>query len=478
MQKKTKIIVTVGPSSSDISTIKKMIEAGANVIRLNFSHGTHDDHLRALKAIRQIEKETGLPVAVMQDIQGPKIRLGILPSAGVHIKEGEKIVINTALTQMVGGEIPLVYPGLEKFIKSGHHILIDDGHAEVKVKSVKGTRITCEVMDSHILRSNKGLNFPDSHLEISVLSQKDKEDLLWGVQMNVDMVAISFVHTANEIKQIRKLIARYEKTLKIKPPKPMFIVTKIERNGALRNIDEILHETDGVMVARGDLAMETNMAGIPLLQKMIIDKAVSLTKPVIVATQMLDSMQNSRRPTRAEISDVANAVIDNADALMLSGETAVGKFPVETVKTMSDIIIATEESSKSESHHLSEFFTHKSVSRAIAGMSGALALQIGAKAIFVASATGRTGRLVSHVRPTLPVYAAVESDRALHELCLSWGIKPFLLTNQTSVEGLISSFLNYIKNNKVAAKGDHIVIITGEPVGKPGSTNLIEVRQV
>lgn len=476
--KHTKIVATIGPASADLKTMVKMVEAGVNVARLNFSHGSYENHAQLIKNLRQAEKITGRSVAIMQDIQGPKIRLGEMPEAGVKIKTGDTVYISTLSKKYDGKTIPLVYRGLEKFLKAGHRILIDDGHAELKVKSVKKTTIECQVVEGYLLKTHKGINLPDSHLDIPVLSAKDRADLQFGVKMGVDIVALSFIHTGDDIKKARQLISRYEKRLRKKPAVPMFIVSKIERNEAVKNIDDILNETDGVMVARGDLAMETTMSEMPLIQKMIIDKALSLTKPVIVATQMLDSMQTNRRPTRAEITDVANAVIDHADALMLSNETATGQFPVETIKTMADIIVATEKSRYDDVDPFKEMHPHKSISKAIAGLSGVLALQVGAKAVLVASATGKTGRLVSRVRTPLPVYVGVESVRAMRQLCLSWGILPFLLPLKLSVESLVSAFLYFVKKSKLVATEDRIVMITGEPVGKPGSTNLLEVREI
>ncbi|MCX6782307.1 MAG: pyruvate kinase [Candidatus Magasanikbacteria bacterium] len=478
MHKSTKIVATLGPASESYGKIKAMIKAGVNVARLNFSHGSYENHASLIRNIRRAEKELGVPVGIMQDIQGPKIRLGDMPAAGVAVKTGQEAVINTTLNNYTGNDIPLYFPSLEKYVKAGDRLLIDDGHAEFKIKKVAGCRIVCKVVEGYLLKSHKGVNFPDSYLKIPIMSDKDRKDLRFGIKMNVDIIALSFVHTAQDIKKARVLIRKYQKESKIKSPPPVFIVAKIERNEAVKNIDEILKEADGVMVARGDLAMETAMSGMPLLQKMIIEKANHLVKPVIVATQMLDSMQTSRRPTRAEITDVANAVIDHADALMLSNETATGKYPVEAVKTMSEIILTTEESKYDDIDPFKEMHPHKSISKAIAGLSGVVAMQVGAKAILVASATGATGRLVSRVRPQYPVYVGVKSVVAGRQLCLSWGLRPFLLTAKHTVEDLVSAFLAYVKKTKLVKKGDKIVLITGEPVGKSGSTNMLEVKEV
>ncbi len=478
MHKSTKIVATIGPASESYGKIKAMIKAGVNVARLNFSHGSYENHAKLIRNIRRAEKELGVPIGIMQDIQGPKIRLGDMPAAGVLIKTNDEIVINTSLISFDGKDLPLYFPGLEKYVKPGDRLLIDDGHAELKIKKVAGTRIMCKVIEGYLLKSHKGINFPDSFLKIPIMSDKDRRDLKFGLKMKVDIIALSFVHTAKEIKNVRTLIKKYQQELKMKSQAPVFIVAKIERNEAVKNIDEILKEADGVMVARGDLAMETTMSEMPLLQKMIVEKANALVKPVIVATQMLDSMQTNRRPTRAEITDVANAVIDHADALMLSNETATGKYPVEAVRTMSEIIKTTEESKYDDIDPFKEMHPHKSISKAIAGLSGVVAMQVGAKAILVASATGATGRLVSRVRPQYPVYVGVKSIVAGRQLCLSWGLRPFLLSAKHSVEDLVSAFLSYVKKTKLVKKGDKIVLITGEPVGKMGNTNMLEVKEV
>ena len=478
MQKNTKIVATIGPSSESYAVIKSIIKAGVNVARLNFSHGTYANHAELIARIRRAERELGTPVGIMQDIQGPKIRLGIMPDAGVIIKTGSEAVVNTSITSYAGADLPLYFPGLEKFIKPGHRLLIDDGHAELKVKKVIGRRIFCRVIEGYALKSHKGINFPDSHLEIPIMNEKDRKDLKFGIKAGVDLVALSFVQSGDDIRRTRALINRYKKELNPKDSMPIFIVAKIERNEAVKNIDEIIQESDGVMVARGDLAMETNMSEMPILQKKIVEKANAMAKPVIVATQMLDSMQYGRRPTRAEITDVANAVIDHADALMLSNETASGKYPVESVRTMARIIETTEKTKYDDVDLFKEVHPHKSISKAIAGLSGLVAMQVGARAIVVSSSTGTTGRLISRVRPQLPVYVGTRFVTVGRQLCLSWGLNPFLMAPKKTVEELVTTFLDYVKKSKLVKKGDKIILITGEPVGKAGTTNMLGVKEV
>lgn len=477
-EKHTKIVATLGPSSQDYKTIEKMIKAGVNVFRLNFSHGSHESHEKLVKNIRLAEEKLHIPTAIMQDLQGPKIRIGEMPEGGVDIKTGKKIIIAIGEKNYIEGEIPLSYPGLQKHLKKGDHILIDDGNVEVIVENIKEHKINCHIIQGGIVKTHKGINLPDTNLtSIPALSEKDKEDLKFGLKLNVDAVALSFVKTADDIINARKLIVFYEKKFKIKKEQPIFIVSKIEQHEAIENLDEIIAETDGVMVARGDLAMETEMSQLPLLQKRIIDKANEATKPVIVATQMLDSMQEKIRPTRAEITDVANAVIDHADALMLSNETAVGKHPVLVIETMAKIIKQIEKSEYDDVNVMS-YHESISISKSIASLSPILAHKINAKLILVASATGKTGRLVSRFRSEMPVLVGTETLRGCRQLCFSWGIIPFVLKECKTVEDLTRGFVNYVRQHKIAKKGERAVMIGGEPVGVQGTVNFLVVKVI
>ena len=479
MFKHTKIVATVGPSCGEVPTLVAMIKAGMNVARLNFSHGTHESHEVLIKNIRAAEKIAGEPIAISQDLQGPRIRVGVLPEAGVVVKAKDMLIFNTARMDFDGKEIPLDFPGLEKYLQVGEHLLIDDGRVETVIKRLQDTRIFVEVIDGEIIKSNKGLNFPDSKLsDLGALTEKDKLDLRFGIKMGVDFVAASFVHKAQDILDIRFLIKQYEKELGVTYTAPVLIIAKIERGEALRNLSSILDVADGIMVARGDLGLEVPAAEVPLAQKKIIDQANKLAKPVIVATQMLDSMQKNRRPTRAEVSDVANAVIDHADALMLSNETASGKFPVLVVETMAEIIRTTE---KSVYDDMNLPILHKNTTQvdlAITELSRILAEEVKAKMILAASISGETGRLISNVRPSLPILVATNTERVQHQLNLSWGVKPFILPPCHSIEELIERSVDYIKSNKLAKKDDLMIVVTGEPVGQAGHVNLVEVREI
>lgn len=477
-EKKTKIVATLGPSSQDYKIIEKMIKAGVNVFRLNFSHGSYENHAVLISNIRKAEKKLTIPIAIMQDLQGPKIRIGEMPEVGVNIQTDQKVTIAIGEKNYKDEEIPLIYPGLEKNLKKGDGVLIDDGNIELKVLEIKKNKVKCRVLQGGTIFSHKGVNLPNSNLtDIPALSEKDKQDLKFGIKLGVDAVALSFVKTAADIVHARKLIYLYEKKLKIKVEQPIFIVSKIEQHEAIDNLNEIIAETDGVMVARGDLAMETNMSQLPLLQKKIIDKANEATKPVIVATQMLDSMQEKIRPTRAEITDVANAVIDHADALMLSNETAVGKHPVLVVETMKKIIVQTEKS-KYDDFDIMSYHETKSISKSIANLAPMLANKINAKMILVASSSGKTGRLVSRFRSEKKVLVGTEKVRGCRQLCFSWGIIPFVLDKCKTVEDLTRGFITYVRKNKIGKKGDLAVMIGGEPVGMQGKVNFLVVKEV
>lgn len=480
MTKKTKICATIGPSCEDISTLSAMVKAGMNIARLNFSHGTYENHANLIKNLREVEDQTGEPVAIMQDLQGPKIRVGKLPEEGVAIQVGNELVLDTAVAEYNknSGSVPLDYPDLHKFIEAGQRILIDDGHIEVKVTRVEGTKITGEIIEGSVIFSHKGLNFPDSDLDVETLDEKDKNDLKFGLEQGVDLVAMSFVRSAKDILDLRFLIKQFEADLGIKDQPPVRIIAKIERRIAVENLQEILDASDGIMVARGDLGLEVPAAEVPLAQKKMIDAANQQAKPVIVATQMLDSMRENRRPTRAEVSDVANAVIDHADTLMLSNETAVGKHPVLVVETMAEIITSTEKSVYDDKNLQPTHKHNSSLDEAISQLSRVLAEEIKAKVILAASLSGETGRLISHVRPSLSILVGTSSKRVQRQLNLSWGVVPFILEPCKSIEELVERSIAYIKKNKLAKVGDQMVVVAGEPVGQAGNVNLVEVREI
>ncbi len=479
MIKHTKIGVTIGPASADKTIMAELVKAGMNFARLNFSHGTYDEYTALIAKLRETEAASGEPLAILQDLQGPKMRLGTIPSEGVEIKTGSEAVLAIGQTEYQAERIPVSYRGLEVFLKIGERILIDDGHLELKITAINGAEVTATVVEGGKLSSHKGLNFPDStFLAIPALSEKDKADVKFGVQNGVDFVSLSFTKRAQDILDLRFLIKSYEEELGIVRESPIQVVGKIERYEAVDNLQEILDVADAIMVARGDLGLEMPEAELPLIQKRIIDAANLAAKPVIVATQMLDSMQHNRRPTRAEVTDVANAVIDHADALLLTNETAMGEHPVLTVETMREIIVATEKSTYDDLPIPAALKSGTSVDIAITQASRLLAEEVKAKLILAASLSGETGRRISQVRPNLPILVATHSERVQRQLNLSWGVEAFLLPECRTIEELVERSVSYLKQHKIAKTGDKMIIVAGEPVGQAGNVNLVEVREI
>lgn len=475
MFKRTKIVCTIGPACENIETLEKMVHAGMNIARLNFSHGTHENHAMLIQNIREVSARTGEPIAILQDLQGPKIRIGKMPDEGVEIKNESEVVFDTSVSEFKNNTIPVDYSELHRFIKKGERILISDGTLETQVTRVEGTKIFATVIAGGMVFSHKGMNVPDTTLEVRAMTEKDKEDAQFGIEQGVDFIALSFVRTKDDVLELRELIQKYEKKLKMKNASPIKIIAKIERREAVHNIDSLFEVVDGIMVARGDLGVEIRAAEVPIIQKRLITLALQHAKPVIVATQMLDSMQESIRPTRAEVSDVANAVIDHTDAVMLSNETATGKHPVETVEIMAQIV---EEIEKSEYDHLDQTtvaYEHTETESVIGEISRLLAERSNARIILAASLTGQIGRLISSHRPEVPVVVVTPSERVRHQLNLSWGILPFLLEEHDNADDLINASLTLVKENSWAKVGDEIILVSGTP-GEPGKVNRLEVH--
>lgn len=465
MNKRTKIVCTIGPASQEVEMLTKLVEAGMNVCRLNFSHGTHENHAELIARIRSVSEATGEPLAILQDLQGPKIRVGDLPEEGVELVAG-KTIIFTSGEGDIPKKIPVTYPNLHEDVKTGQRLLLDDGLLEVTVKSVKEKDVTCTVMTGGKLTSHKGLNLPETETKISAITDKDKEDIKFGVEQGVDWIALSFVRSADDIKQLRALIGNKE----------IRVIAKIEKPQAVEKMDEIIAEVDGIMVARGDLGIEMPAERVPVIQKQLIEKCLEAGKPVIVATQMLDSMIRNPRATRAEISDIANAVIDHADAVMLSGESASGAHPVEAVKTMAATVIETEKSSYDDVPV--KVRLGKSAEEAMTNIASILGRASNAKAIVVCSMSGHSARLVSRYRPELPIYAATPDARVLRQLNLSWGVRGLSVGKASTVPELIEQALSSLKKEKNISSGDEVIIVAGEPLGESGHVNLVELRKV
>lgn len=474
MFRNTKIGATIGPSCADKATITALVEAGLNFARLNFSHGTYETHQAAINTVRAVEKATGVWIGVMQDLTGPRIRVGDVPPEGIAVAIGATVTFNSA-APAGGQEIPINFSGLAAQLKPDERILIDDGRIEVVVVHIEGTKIIAAVSQGGAILPHKGLNFPDTVLNIPTIEPKDRADLKFGLAAGVDMVAMSFVKDASDILALRNLMREYAPAA---VANTVQIYAKIERHEAVRNIEEIIAAADGIMIARGDLGLELLEAEVPLIQKKIIDIANVAGKPVIVATQLLDSMQHSRRPSRAEVSDVANAVIDHADALLLTNETAAGDFPIETVKAMAEIITLTERSRYDDTPPPKVHKKGTTVDVAITELARILAEEVSAKYILAGSITGETGRLISHVRPPLPIMVATIDARTARQLNVSWGVAPFVMPECKTVEEFVKRATSYLKTNKLAKIGDKIIIVAGEPVGKAGNVNLVEVREI
>ncbi len=479
MDKFTKIGATIGPSCDKVPILLKMIKSGMDFARLNMSHGTYESHGQLIENIRIAEKKSNYPVNIMMDLRGPRIRLGILPEAGVILKEKKEYIFEVGEHIKNKNVIPVLAPDeLVGHLKIKDRILINDGKSSVEIVDIKKNLLKAKVLEGGKITSHKGLNFPDSELKINVLSDKDKQDVEFGLQHGVDTFALSFVSRAQDVLDLKFFIKQKMQELRLTDEPVVNIVSKIERKQAVLNIDEIIDASDGVMVARGDLGLEMEQEKVPLTQKIIIDKANKAAKPVIVATQMLNSMQDYSRPSRAEVSDVANAVIDHSDGLLLTNETAVGKYPVLTVSTMTKIIKSTENSVFDDKDLPVFNHQNKAIDMAISSLSRILAEEVGAKLILAASISGETGRLISHVRPSLPILVATNTDRVKRQLNLSWGVVPFVLPSCDSIEELVERSMNYIKKEKIAKKGELMIVVAGEPVGQAGHVNLVEVREI
>jgi pyruvate kinase len=472
--KRTKIIATIGPACESPKILTQLVKNGMNVARLNFSHGSYDNHLQLMENIRSVSAKLKTPIGIMQDLQGPKIRIGKLEKP-VAVKKGQKINLG-------GATVPLDFD-ISVSVKAKERILIEDGLIElVATKVTKGKPgkpglIECIVVAGGEIRSHKGVNLPDSVITFPIFTKKDIADLKFGLQNDVDFVALSFVRSKADIVHIKKLIEKYLPK-GINHPQ---VIAKIERGEAVENFDEILEETDAVMVARGDLGVEVADSKVPLIQKSIIAKCNAAGKPVIVATQLLDSMIRNPRPTRAEVSDVANAVIDRADAVMLSGETAFGSYPVETVTEMCRIIEATENSPYDDapSHSFEGGSMDDFKASLIAGAVERLAMGVEAQAIIGTTESGYTARFVSRERPDAPVIILTDRAKVHRQMCLVWGITPLYVKSLgafKTVEQLLNYFVTEVKRLKLIEKGETVVLVAGKPLGE--RMNLVQAVTV
>ncbi|MEH2072407.1 MAG: pyruvate kinase [Nostoc sp.] len=469
--RRTKIVATIGPATSSPEMLKAIIEAGATTLRLNFSHGTHADHQRNIRLIRQTAFELNQPVGILQDLQGPKIRLGKFDNGSIVVAKGDRFTLTNR--PVIGmQEISCVtYDYLAEEVPVGAKILLDDGRVEMVVEEINRDKgdLHCRVTVAGKLSNNKGVNFPGVYLSIKAMTDKDREDLMFGLDQGVDWVALSFVRNPQDLIEIKELISSTGKQVPV--------VAKIEKHEAIEQMEAVLALCDGVMVARGDLGVELPAEDVPVLQKRLIATANRLGIPIITATQMLDSMVSNPRPTRAEVSDVANAILDGTDAVMLSNETAVGNYPVEAVATMARIAERIEqEEAQSTVRHLRD--TRRSIPNAISQAVSQIAEQLGAAAIMTLTQTGATARNVSKFRPHTPVLAVTPHVNVARQLQMVWGVKPLLVLGLPSTGQTFQAAINVAQELKLLSEGDLVVMTAGTLQGISGSTDLIKVEVV
>ncbi len=469
--RKTKIVCTLGPASNDKDILKLMAEKGMDVARFNFSHGEHEEHKHRIDLIKEIEKELGRPIGLMLDTQGPEIRTGDLEQEEIELEEGEEVVITTE--EIIGNQdkISVGYDNLPEDVHPGSKILIDDGLIELEVLSVAGSEVNCKIMNGGKIGTYKGVNLPGVKVKLPALTEKDRRDIKFGCDQNVHFVAASFVRKADDVIEIRKLLEEQEM-------EDINIIPKIENQEGVENIDNIIEVSDGIMVARGDLGVELPAEKVPIIQKQIINKCNEAAIPVITATQMLDSMIRNPRPTRAEASDVANAIFDGTDAIMLSGESAAGKYPVESVETMANIARETESSLSYNEKMSSKGPSTNTATEAISFASCQTAINLEADAIITATDSGLTARMVAKYRPFIKIIAVTPNERVQHFLTLSWGVSTLLSGEADTTDKMIQQSIDAALDEGLIESGDMVTVTAGAPVGMPGTTNLIKVDVV
>ncbi len=468
--RKTKIICTLGPSTDKGDVLRDLIANGMNVARFNFSHGSYEEHGGRLAKLKALREELGKPVAALLDTKGPEIRLKEFKNGVEMLEAGQTFTLTTREVEGTKEICSITYKDLPQDVHEGGTIMLDDGLIMLRIEKVTDTDITCTVLNSGKIKTKKGVNVPGVHLSMPYLSQKDREDIIFGIQNGFDLIAASFVRTAQDVYDIRNLLNEYDSNIRI--------IAKIENREGVNNIDSILAAADAVMVARGDLGVEIDFTELPGIQKNVIDRSFSFGKPIVTATQMLDSMMVNPRPTRAEISDVANAIYDGTSAIMLSGETAAGAYPVEALKTMSAIAERTE----NEPHYRDERFKEPhgqiSVSDATAHAACLTAEDVNAAAIVTVSESGNTARLLSKYRPTQPIIACVMDEQVQRQLSLSWGITSLLMGPARSTDELIEMSTALAQKNGYLHNGELAVVTAGVPVGVSGTTNMIKIHMV
>lgn len=481
--RKAKIVCTIGPASDSLETVDRLIEQGMDAARLNFSHGTYESHAAAIRAIRQAAERRRTAVAIIQDLQGPRIRVGELPAEGFMVRAGQQVCLTARPLQgehrpvqrstqaSPGPDIPVSYQSLARDIQPGARILINDGLIELVADQVTGEGVYCTVTVGGLVASHKGINLPGTHVSASTLTDKDKADIRFGISQGVDYVALSFVRGPEDLAAARKILADCGGRLPI--------IAKIERAEAVAALDAIMEQADGVMIARGDLGVELGPEAVPVLQKHIIAEANNRRRLVITATQMLESMTQARRPTRAEASDVANAVFDKTDAVMLSAETAIGAYPIESVQVMDRIIRAAEAGAEPGVVPKRQTdFGVMSFPEAICTAASSAARAVSASAIVAFSEQGSTARLISKQRPEAPIFALTPFEEVRRRMALYWGVRPYVVPQLEQTDPRVEEAERRLKSEGQIKTGEKIVILSGTRVGQPGGTNLIKLHQV
>jgi pyruvate kinase len=463
---RTKIVATIGPASDSPEKIKQMMLTGMSVARLNFSHGSYDDHAQRIKLLRSISAELDMPLTLLQDLQGPKIRVGDLPKEGIELAPDTTLTL-VPLEEFNGqpNTVAIDYPYVAEEAEPATQVLLDDGLLELEVKEIQGNAVICRVVTGGILKSHKGVNFPTLNLRLPSMTEKDKQDLEFGVEQGVDIISLSFVRRAEDVQELKALLK--EKGADIP------VLAKLEKPQAIANLEAIVNECDAIMVARGDLGVEMSPEKVPLIQKRIIRMCNQKGIPVITATQMLDSMIRNPRPTRAEVSDVANAIMDGTDAVMLSGESAVGDYPVESVQMLARIATDVESETQYVNYPPSEIDDPHAISEAINAIDQVIDLSY----IVTFTETGHSAKLAAAERPSVPVVAVTENYQVYHRLNLAWGVKPLLVEHLAdTIDGMFQQIDHCLMDRKLAVRGDKVLIVGGIPMHQSRSTNFLKIH--
>jgi len=467
---KTKIVCTIGPASESPAVLLRMVKAGMSVARINMSHGSHEEQKKKIETLKEVREKTGVPFAIMIDTKGPEYRIGIFKDGGVTLNEGDTFTFTT--DDIVGDEtkVSVSYKNLHNEMSIGDRILLNNGLLEFEVESIVGKDIVCKVMEGGDITDRKSMAFPGKVLKQEFLSEHDKKDLLFAIENDVDLIACSFVSTREDIASVRDFLDQHG-------GEDIDLIAKIENQAGIDNIEQIVSLCEGVMLGRGDMGVEIPYVKLPSIQKKLIDKCRMLGKRVITATEMLESMIHNPRPTRAEVSDVANAVYDGTSAVMLSAETAVGKYPVQTVVVMNKIVEATENAIDYKEQFLNTKFTIQSNLDALSHSTCGVAIGINAKCIAVCTRSGKTARMISRFRPPVPILAIAHEEKVVRKMALSWGIIPVLAEKVNTTDDMFINALNIAKQKEMVKKGDNIVITAGSPL-EGAKTNLIKVETV